>query len=213
MIDIPGAGEFHQQSSSASVPKMVEQMRGKFLKETAANETSVIVSISFGAMIAGQWMKQHPKDFSRAVLINSSFAGVTPFYHRLRPSALRHVLAVPFLAGEKKEARILELVSNHRPVCKITLESWTQIQRRRPVTVVNSLKQLMAAATCRVGDFQPQVPVLLLASTTDRMVDVESSRGLARKWKATLLEHPSAGHDLSSDDPGWVVEQIGKFLA
>ena len=55
------------------------------------------------------------------------------------------------------------------------------------------------------------MPALFLAGTTDRLVDVECSRALARRFVAPLVEHPTAGHDLTSDEPGWVAEQVARW--
>jgi pimeloyl-[acyl-carrier protein] methyl ester esterase len=53
----------------------------------------------------------------------------------------------------------------------------------------------------------------VLASPQDRMVSVNCSRAIAEKWQAPIVEHPTAGHDLSADDPKWLVSEISKFVS
>jgi predicted alpha/beta hydrolase family esterase len=48
----------------------------------------------------------------------------------------------------------------------------------------------------------------VLASRDDKMVSPKCSEDIARYYNANLIEHPSAGHDLTLDDPSWVTEQI-----
>lgn len=192
---------------------MVEELREKYLLHRNKDEESIIVAISLGGMIAGVWLRKYPEDFKQAILMNSSFSGISPLHHRLRPSALPSLLKVPLLKDRDKEAQILRLVSNHPSVFEKTLESWEKIHRERPVSLINALRQLFAASTCRLTDFTPRIPVLILASRNDRMVSVNCSRAIAQKWKAKIIEHPSAGHDISCDDPEWIVDQMKDFLS
>jgi pimeloyl-ACP methyl ester carboxylesterase len=211
-LDLLGAGEFYKLNSSTSVDQMVAELREQYLLHYEKDEESVIVAISLGGMIAGIWLKNYPDDFKQAVLINSSFKGISPIHQRLRPLALPYLLKVPFLKDRKKEAVILKLVSNHSDVFERTLDSWEKIQKEKPVSFLNALRQLFAASTCKLGEFTPQIPVLVLASTMDRMVSVKCSRAMAQKWNSKIIEHPSAGHDISCDDPEWIVDQLKDFL-
>lgn len=212
LLDIPGAGPFHHSPSPLSVALMVEEIRRVYLRNERGEEEKILVAISLGGMIAAEWMNLHPKDFDKGVFINTSYGGISPFYQRLRLDALLFLLKVPLLKGRKKEERILRLVSNNPEVFAATLDLWDKIQRERPVSLKNALRQLTAAAKFKIGDWKPTVPVFLLASTRDRMVSVECSRAIAKKWGLPLEEHPSAGHDLSVDDPQWIILKMRSFL-
>lgn len=211
-IDLPGAGENLHLSSPLSVNAMVEVMRKKFLKQQEDQTEAVLVSISLGGMIATSWMRTHPHDFQSAVLINTSFGGISPIYHRLRLAAWPSLCKVPLLKGRAKEECITRLVINHQHRLAPTLAAWEQVELLRPVTTINAIRQLIAAGRYRYDKFIPPIPVLLLASTIDRMVNVACSRAIARFWGVALSEHPTAGHELTNDDPAWVVERIQDFL-
>ena len=213
MIDIPGAGEYFRSPSPLSMKKMVEEMRRTFLEKKQNNDECVLIAISLGGMIAAQWLKSYPEDFKQAVLINTSFGGISGLFERLKPSALIHILQVPTLKGRAKEAHILRLVSNHKNMFDKTLNLWEQIQKERPVSLPNTIRQLTAAGFFRIGNWKPSLPVLILASPQDRMVNVNCSRTIAEKWQAPIVEHPTGGHDLSADDPKWLVSEISKFTA
>lgn len=73
-----------------------------------------------------------------------------------------------------------------------------------------AVRQLHAAVRYRIQS-PPRVPILLLASRHDRLVDVRCSHSIARAWRCDLHEHPSAGHDLPLDDPDWVVEHVATW--
>jgi pimeloyl-ACP methyl ester carboxylesterase len=211
-IDIPGAGEYFQETAPLSVNAMVSKMREKYLRTRKEGEEIILVSISLGGMISTCWMKNHPQDFHRAILINTSFGGISPMFHRLKPKAFLFLLKVPLLKGRQKEKRIIDLVLNHYERRAPVLDCWEQVENLRPVNTANALRQLYAASRFSCGDFRPDIPVLLLASTQDRMVNVECSRAISRKWGFKLVEHPTGGHELSNDDPAWVVKQIHSFV-
>jgi pimeloyl-[acyl-carrier protein] methyl ester esterase len=211
MIDIPGAGIYSDSPSPLSIRKMVEEMRRVYTAEVSPNEEKILVAISLGGMISGQWLKQHESDFDKVVMINTSYGGISPMFDRLKPMALFHLFKVPVLKGRDKEARILRLVTNHNQIFDKTLDLWEFIQKERPVSLFNTVKQLTAAAMFRIGDYRPKIPVLILAAVQDRMVSVECSRAIAKAWNAPITEHPTAGHDLSADDPKWVVKEVVKF--
>ena len=212
-FDIPGAGIYHTILSPLSIKKIVDHMRQDFHEVKLENESSHLIAISLGGMIAVEWMKRFPQDFHEATLINTSMGGISPVFHRLLPSALFYLLKVPFLKGRDKESRILRLVSNHKNVFDETLDLWEKIQKERPVSLKNTIRQLAAAATYRPGDFIPKLPVFIIAGSQDRMVDVSCSRTLARKWNVPIVEHPTGGHDLTSDAPAWVAREIKKATA
>ncbi len=212
-IDIPGAGDYFKETSPLSIKEMVEKMRPDYLRTKKENEDAYLVAISLGGMISVEWMRHYPNDFKQATLVNTSFGGISPLFHRLLPSAAAFLLKVFILKGREKEARILKLVSNHNNVFDQTLNSWEKIAAERPVSVSNTLRQLVAGARFKTNKFTPKIPITLLGSTHDKMVSVECSRAISRAWKVPLREHPTGGHDLSVDDPIWLAQEIKKAIS
>ena len=210
-IDIPGAGVYFRSPSPLSVKKMVESMRRVYLEQKKENEECILLAISLGGMIAAQWLKDYPQDFHKAILVNTSYGGISSVFDRLKFSALIHLLKVPVLKGRAKEAHILRLISNHKNIFDETLNLWEEIQKDQPVSLTNTIRQLAAGGLFRIGNFRPALPILILGSVHDRMVSVDCSRAIAKRWESPIFEHPTAGHDLSADDPHWIVERIREF--
>ncbi len=207
-IDIPGAGIYFRDSSPLSIAEMVEQMRKVFKAHLVIGEENILLAISLGGMIAAKWMQNHPEDFHKCVLINTSYRDYSPVFERLRPSALAYLLKVPTLKGRDKEAHILKLVSNNPDRFESTLNLWEKIATERPVSLSNTLRQLIAAAKFTSNGFKPKIPTLVLASEQDRMVSVKCSEKVASAWNVPILKHPTGGHDLSADDPQWIVDKL-----
>jgi pimeloyl-ACP methyl ester carboxylesterase len=213
-IDIPGAGVRYQDPSPTSMGDIVETMREDFKRLKLPTDRPVaLVAISLGGMIAAQWFQSYPQDFQTVVLINTSYGSMSPLWHRLQPKAFQMLLKVPLLKGVAKEHRILEVVSNRQDKYQTTAESWGRIAALRPVSLPNTFRQLFAAARFKTEVSKPAMPVLLLSSLHDRMVSVECMRAIARAWKLPTVDHPTAGHDLPTDEPRWTAEQIHRFVA
>lgn len=210
-IDIPGAGALYRSPSPTSIGEMVEQMRQTYKLHFNPKDENILLAISLGGMIAAKWMKNHPQDFQKCILINTSYRDYSPMFERLRPSALKHILKVPLLKGRSKEAHILNLVSNNRERFEPILDLWEKIQRERPVSLPNTIRQLLAAALFTTDGLRPHIPTLILASEQDRMVSVNCSEKIAKAWKVPLMKHPTGGHDLTADDPQWVADKMKEF--
>jgi pimeloyl-ACP methyl ester carboxylesterase len=213
-IDIPGAGVRYQDPSPTSMSEIVQIMREDFRRlKLPADRPVALVAISLGGMIAAQWFQSYPQDFQAVVLMNTSYGSMSPLWQRLQPKALQLLLKVPLLKGEAKEHRILEVVSNRQDKYQSVAERWGQIAALRPVSLANTFRQLFAAARFKTTVNKPGMPVLLLSSLQDRMVSVECMRTIAKAWKLPTVDHPTAGHDLPTDEPRWTAEQIHRFIA
>ena len=70
--------------------------------------------------------------------------------------------------------------------------------------------QVFAASRWRAPS-RLDVPALFLVGKRDRLVHPDCTRQLARRYRAEIVEHPDAGHDLTTDASEWVVEQMLRF--
>ncbi|RYF18556.1 MAG: alpha/beta hydrolase [Comamonadaceae bacterium] len=209
-LDLPGNGSRWRERSPASVEALAEAARAEWQRRGAPGPV-VLVALSLGGMVALQWAMRHTAEVRGCVLVNSSLRGLAMPWQRLRPRALAELLFVA-LRGDAhaRERRVLRLTSNY-PVCDATAEDWTAHARSAPVSRANMLRQLLAAARFRAPRAAPPVPLLLLASTQDRLASVLCSRAMARAWQAPLVEHPTAGHDLALDEPAWFARQVAQW--
>lgn len=209
--DLPGNGERNGETSPDSIAALVEDCRQDLHERGEAGPLRVL-ALSLGAMVALDWARRYPREIDRCVLINTSLGGASAFYRRLRPRQYPRLLRLAFGASpEAIEAAILAMTSTQRDPELVAI--WADYRRRRPLATANVLRQLRAAVRYRAPDAAPPVPVLLLASTRDQLVDVACSRELARRYGWPLVEHASAGHDLPLDDGDWVSEQVRRWLS
>jgi pimeloyl-[acyl-carrier protein] methyl ester esterase len=210
-IDLPGAGEYFRLSSPFSIKGIAEFVHSHFKKGPRPTQR-IVVGISLGGMVATEVSRLYSNDIDGLALINSSFKNLSPARERLQlkayPKLLRAALARSNVA---REAAVMDMVSNQDRNAK-ALKEWAHIAAVHPVAPLNFLKQLFAASQYRLPERKTVEQVLVLTSQGDQMVNFNCSKALAEKWQVPIEIHPSAGHELSFDDPQWVVDQLKKYF-
>jgi pimeloyl-ACP methyl ester carboxylesterase len=213
LLDLPGAGCFYQENSPNNIPAITAYVRQQAFNKDLLKQPVTLLALSLGAMVAWEWMQKYPEDICGATLINTSFANLSPFYHRLRWQSYKDFLGL-LMARDlyRKEYKIVQLVSNRRDQDQQIAKAWEKIQNERPISFNNSLQQLIAAASFRPDHIKPQQPVLLLNGEGDRLVSCACSEAIQKKWQLELRRHPWAGHDLTLDDGIWVILQLKEWV-
>ncbi|MCU4677360.1 alpha/beta hydrolase [Catenovulum sp. 2E275] len=213
-MDIAGNGtEYHGQTPQ-SISLIREELANRFTQNYPNIKTLYLVSISMGGMIAADWANAEPDKIKKIVLINSSFAGLLPFYQRLKWQNYFSLLKLPFLNLSSKEALIFSLTTNLicYPQSTEIVKKWINLAQQHPVANRNILRQLWAAARFRLPE-NLTVPTLIFGSERDKLVDVKASMVLEQKWdNSSLYIHPKAGHDLPLDDSEWLAPKIAQFI-
>jgi pimeloyl-ACP methyl ester carboxylesterase len=207
-LDLPGSGIRNNERSPSDVQAIVASCRDALRAQDAA-PPYLLLAMSLGAMVAVAWSTRHPQEIEGAVLVNTSLRGFGAWYRRLRVRQYPRLLQVLTTRDEAAERAVLAMTSRHPSVGSETLIAhWTAIRRERPVARSNALRQLWAAARYSAPAAKPGVPLLVLASRRDDLVDHACSLRLATAWDAPLVIHPTAGHDLPLDAPEWVIGEI-----
>ena len=211
-LDFPGNGVLYRQPSAVDVPAMTAACQAE-LQRLGARPPYVLVAMSLGAMAAVQWCHDAAHQLAGCVLINTSLRGHNPFWERLRPASYPALLRMllPGLSPLGRESLILAVTSSDPQRHHLLPAQWARVAKQHPVTRINALRQLVAAARYAAPDRSPPVPLLMLASAGDRLVSPRCSQQFASRWGLRLKLHPSAGHDLPLDDPEWVLHEIAEW--
>ncbi|CAN5448764.1 alpha/beta hydrolase [soil metagenome] len=205
-IDLPGNGRLHGEASPTRIDATVEHCRAQ-LRAMSIDGPVHLLAMSMGAMVAVEWATRHPEALAGCVLVNTSLRPFSPWFHRLRPAnyvALLGLALWPQLDRDR-ERTVLRLTSRHHVDDDIVIDAGTALRGAHPVSAANALRQLLAAARYRAPKLAPAVPMLVLTSARDGLVDSRCSQRLARHWGVEIQTHPTAGHDLPLDDGLWLV--------
>ncbi len=112
-----------------------------------------LVALSLGGMVAMDWLRRHPEQVAAAALINSSAAPFSPFWRRLRPRNYGRILCQGLLGRDRlaRERMILDITTNHlSPARRDEIaRRFLAVDRARPVSAANTVRQLWAAARFR----------------------------------------------------------------
>lgn len=210
--DLPGSGMHHRQTCPVHIKEILDSVRAD-IGIRQLNKPVYIIGLSLGAMVSLEWLRQYPEECAGAVLINTSFKSLNPFYQRLRPANYWRILKSQLSKNVRaRENIIFELTSNLNPHRTRIINNWVRYAQENPVTKRNALRQLIAAFLYKIPRQKPEPALLLLNSLGDRLVHPQCSQQLAQHWNLTLHSHPAAGHDLPLDDGAWVGEKIMAWL-
>lgn len=208
-IDLPGAGAARGVAVPWRIDGLLAHVQAQ-AERLGLRRPLNLVGLSLGGMVAARWAQLAPQSLAQVVLINSSLRPHGRLHERLRPRVWWPLLKVwAALDAAAAERGVLRLTSaGRREDGDAVLAQWVSLRQRHPVARSAALRQLAAAALHGAGTRPPQVPVLLLASKGDGLVDPVCSQRLARAWRCPLVLHPWAGHDLPLDDAPWVLAQL-----
>jgi pimeloyl-ACP methyl ester carboxylesterase len=215
-LDFPGNGALCAKASPASVNGLLDALRQQIVEAGLALPVNVL-ALSLGGMVATHWAQRYPGEVARLVLINTSMRPFNRWIERLRPGSW---LALAQLAWHWDHAGKADRIEStiHQLTCQKTrqrasdLSHWSYIRRSAPVSAVNALGQLWAAARFTCDPTPPVCPVLLLSSKGDDLVNPVCSTRLASSWQLAYHQHPWAGHDLPHDDGPWVCKRLMAWL-
>jgi pimeloyl-ACP methyl ester carboxylesterase len=212
-LDLPGTGQFYKDTSPNTLQAITDTVRSHALVNGALQQPATLLAISLGAMVAWDWLQRYPDDICAASLINPSFASLSPFYQRLRWQCYPKLIALLLQRNmRRRETAILQLVSNRRDQDELISAEWGRIQKLRPISLNNSLRQIIAAAHYRPDGLKPKAPVLLLNGKGDRLVSPQCTAAIQQKWHLEGRCHPWAGHDLTLDDGAWAALQLKDWV-
>lgn len=214
-LDLPGTGVRRHLRSPASMAGIVLDLRSRWidLREQFPGPWGVL-GVSLGGMAALEWCAREPCDFERLVLVNSSARSWDDPWRRLRPRAQTHLLAVLLLGWSPRvyERIVMSMVSNARRDDGELLDRFTRWRAEGGASLASTLAQFWAAARFRCPP-RPSAASLVLCSARDGMVHPLCSHRLAETLGAALREHPTAGHELTLDDPEWAAQSVAEWCA
>jgi pimeloyl-ACP methyl ester carboxylesterase len=212
-LDLPGDGQLHHLTSPSRVPALVDACRLE-LERRGHRGPFHLLAMSLGAMVACDWATRYPREVGATVLINTSLRSYSSLYRRVRPVSYWKLLALGLLRlGVRwREARVLSLTSRLVSEPDSVIDQWVELHKAQPLGLRNGIRQLLAAARFRASRLAPSVPMLLLCSRGDELVDWHCSRALSRAWGVPLRMHTRAGHDLPLDDAPWVASAVSDWL-
>lgn len=209
LLDLRGNGTLAHSPSWLNIEDNVRDLRARS-RWIHDGQSVYIMSISLGAMIATEWARKYPEEIEGIVLMNTSDRGTASFFERMRLRNIYRFLPL-LLKGVNSpgvEKKILEMTTTMPG-----LEQWADIfSKMKPTARKNFIKQIIAASRYKFPEHKPKTEVLILCGDKDPLVNPVCSKRIAKMWTLTPHCHPTAGHDLTLQEPDWVSEQLKNWL-
>jgi pimeloyl-ACP methyl ester carboxylesterase len=206
-LEIPGNGLLSNETSLTSPLEVVNYLRNKsqFIKLGLPVQ---LCGISLGGMVALKWAELYPENLKSVFAINTSLSQFSPFYDRLKPNNYFSLIQALIQSNKyKQEEAILRMTSNFYDQNKNYIKVFGDFAKNHQTTKANFIRQLRLATNIKI-EKEIIVPVHILISTNDRLVNANCSSKIALNLNAKTCEHPTAGHDLPLDDPKWLIETL-----
>lgn len=214
-LEVRGNGKYFKQDSPTNIKKMVQQIRSDYLtinKDQNESE-NFLVAISLGGMIGVAWMDQYPEDFNEALILNSSLKGHCPIYKRMLIKNIpKYVKFLLSRDPKRKEEIIYSMIISEKERHSNLINHWAKIRKERPVSFKNTIRQMFAAATYTPPKKAPKTPITIGVGLGDDFVSPDCSKNIAKNWNLPLVTHPTGGHDITNDQPEWIIELINSYF-
>lgn len=214
MMDLPGAGKYHDQPALPTVEKMADFLRNEYLPLIdSIPGKKVIVATSLAGNVALEWITTYPFDFDGAILLSTSLKGICKSKNRVKPSAKKQFVSI-FLNKDiaEREKAFLSINSNMNTDNDSLLTAWQGIQAKRPVSQGALLKQTVAGMIYRPEKRERITPILLIGSKADKIVDESCFHKVAAAINSDLILHETAGHGIPVDVPHWLADTTSYWI-
>ncbi len=207
-----GASSEAKLPPGGSIQDLAEDVAAIVSRE--APEGAVVVGVSLGGMIGLALASTRPQLVRGLMIINSSVAAAK--LKRISGRALAAILSalLGFKTGYYKIACVLLSLGASAAHRQQLAQMWSDIDSKMKPDPWRMLWQLKAAR-CFHGMSELMAikcPVTVVRSTGDLFVDPANSDFIHRQIKgSSLVSHPTAGHEITFEDPDWLTSAIKKF--
>ncbi|APR84543.1 Hypothetical protein A7982_09892 [Minicystis rosea] len=212
LLDLPGTGTEASRESPLTMRDIKADLRERFLALKAAHPGPWgLLGVSLGGMVAMQWCADHPQDFARLVLANTTASNVGKPWDRMSPAAFA-TFSRAMLARDRvaRERLILSVISGVPDGQDEIARQWADIYATSPVSRTTVVRQLRAAFSFRAPE-RIDVPTFVVAGARDALANPACARALAERFGAPLEIHPEAGHEIAMDAGEWLAERIASW--
>ena len=206
--ELPGNGYLSDELTPPDIPAMMHSIR-KQVREQYSGPV-IIIAVSMGAMIAAEWAREYSEEISEMHLINTSLANMSMPWERMTLVAFIRLLAC--VGSRQKLERAIYHLTINRTLQPEETQPWFDFAEKHPLRWRNVFGQLIAASRYRGPTDAPVERVYFYNAAGDRLVRPGCTARIARRWKKTLMTHPTAGHDLPADDPDWLEAGIRRNI-
>lgn len=209
-LENKGMGIFHYLKAPLTIKENVEFLKEQYLANKG--DVNIFLGFSLGGMIATMWSQLFKDEVSGLILVTSSFGGLQPFWKRLKISILPSAIMAFISKGKTRENYMYKMIAKSEQQREKLINEWVIEQNKHPVTMMNTLRQLVSGWTFNPLRYKRAHPTLVIGSLNDQLAHYHCSEQIHKFWDTDYIRHDNCGHDVLNDDPNWAATNIKKWL-
>lgn len=209
-LENKGMGIYHNQKAPLTIKENVEFIRDQYLSQKG--DINIVLGFSLGGMIATMWSQLYKSEVSGLILVTSSFGGLQPFWKRLKISIFPSAIMAFISSGNTREKYMYKMIARNESHKEKLISEWEKEQKKNPVTMINTLRQLISGWTFNPLKYKRNHPTLVIGSLKDQLADYSCSEQIHKFWETDYVRHDDCGHDVLNDDSKWAAKNIKKWL-
>lgn len=189
---------------TVDIVDMVRYFRQQLL-EVTHQENCHLMGLSFAAPVVLRWQMLYPDEVISCSLMNPILLD-HPFRWQIKSLwYFLKLLATTVFPGNTRQRWF-----HYHSAWPLLHDQLPEVSD--PPVTLTQLISLFGIFFKESSISQPLVPIQLLVSRQDRLINNQVSYKLAELFKLPLFPHLSAGHDLALDDPRWVCEKLTDWV-
>lgn len=211
-LDLKGMGTEAGHHFPKNMRDCVDDLRSRLHLQGLRKSRPIILSMSLGSMCAMEWAHLYPNELSGLVLINTSARNLAKPTDRLSLGAMKSFIKIIQIKDKlERERRILKLTSQFHKSNEDLTKFWASFAPELTDFLRVGLAQFWVASQYKAPN-QISIPSLVLSSARDELANPICSANLAEKLNVKNHVHLGAGHDLTLDDPKWVIQKLQEWI-
>ncbi|WP_144213074.1 alpha/beta fold hydrolase [Shewanella donghaensis] len=227
--DVTGNGTLGDLTSPLTIEEYADDVWRQIDAQVCEDTQCSLIGVSMGGMLALEMAKQRPQKINQVVMINSSAGNVSPWYQRFQVIPLikaigranwRIILDKLRLSRKGRlqrahlnfvESCTLNYTTMFKGTDELVLADWSLMRRENHTSIVNGARQLLAAAKFSCPK-NIAAEVFIIAANQDNLANPKCSEALASFYQTKLMRVENGGHDVTLDQPEYVLSLLQKIL-
>lgn len=169
----------------------------------------------FGVSLAGlagiNLLSTYPNKYKKVIAINTSHPKLSNVFERIKFIPALVIFLTRLFKKSECEREILFYTINDSSIRLQYLEKATLLFKKNPWTINQLFSQLVVATKLKKIPSSGKA-LAILASQNDMLVPIKNSKVIAKSLQSHLYLNHKAGHDLTTEDPDWVLDTLDKIF-
>ena len=203
VIDLPVGGTTYETLRFSNPDRVIDYLLNRLPRDASI----YFIGVSLGGLVGMQLMASSPQMFEKLIMINCSHPKLSKTHERIKFIPAFSILFQKFKNLGNCEREILNRTINNSNLVNSLVSKAEKIYTVQPWSITQLISQLLLAMRCK-KIVEKAESTTILCSKNDRLVSYLCSQKLSSTLDCELFINDTAGHDLTTEDPDWVINVL-----